>query len=141
MPLGESRKLSGMEGLFVILHDCYIRDSAEFFKKIISLFTFYSSTLGKLRKCFRSRKIKKTIGFGSVVSDDDAALNDKKTSFQDQLKINDKFLREIDGEDLVNFGIIPEFVGRMPVAVPLMSLGKISRICVGSISCCSMSLA
>ena len=75
------------------------------------------------------------------MSDDDAALNDKKTSFQDQLKINDKFLREIDGEDLVNFGIIPEFVGRMPVAVPLMSLGKLSLICLGIISCCSMSLA
>ena len=59
------------------------------------------------------------------MSGDDAALNDKKTSFQDQLKINDKFLRDIDAEDLVNFGIIPEFVGRMPVAVPLMSLGKL----------------
>ena len=31
--------------------------------------------------------------------------------------------QDIDAEDLVNYGIIPEFVGRMPLCVSLMSLG------------------
>ena len=38
--------------------------------------------------------------------------------------------QEIDAEDLVNFGIIPEFVGRMPLCVSLTSLDREALITI-----------
>ena len=40
--------------------------------------------------------------------------------------------QDIEAEDLVTYGIIPEFIGRMPLTVPLMSLGT---LIVTSITC------
>ena len=36
----------------------------------------------------------------------------------------DALLQEVDASDLIKFGMIPEFVGRMPITVSLQSLSK-----------------
>ena len=36
----------------------------------------------------------------------------------------DAMLRDVEAHDLVEFGMIPEFVGRFPVVVPLHSLNE-----------------
>jgi len=85
-----------------------------------------SGAFAGIEKIVRNRKVKKTLGFGSPVSKDMAILDNRRNddNFEDQLKVNDSFLKEIDAEDLVNYGIIPEFVGRMPLCVSLMSLDR-----------------
>ncbi|XP_063694492.1 ATP-dependent Clp protease ATP-binding subunit ClpX-like [Bolinopsis microptera] len=85
-----------------------------------------SGAFAGIEKIVRNRKVKKTVGFGSPISKDAAILDQTKNkeNFEQQLKINDDFLKEIDAEDLVNYGIIPEFVGRMPLCVSLMSLDR-----------------
>ncbi len=61
-----------------------------------------------LDKIIESRKEGKTLGFGSRV--------DSKTSAQ--------LMAEVQPEDLVKFGFIPEFIGRLPV---VSSLAELSR--------------
>jgi ATP-dependent Clp protease ATP-binding subunit ClpX len=58
-------------------------------------------------------------------------LGDKRVGFKvdnlddDKLgvEIDDMLLANVTPEDLVNFGMIPEFIGRLPVTVALMPLG------------------
>jgi len=40
-------------------------------------------------------------------------------------KIDTSILRQVEHADLINYGLIPEFVGRLPVIVSL-------QVCVGS---------
>jgi ATP-dependent Clp protease ATP-binding subunit ClpX len=42
----------------------------------------------------------------------------------DIVKVKDELLRHVTPDDLLQFGLIPEFVGRLPVIVPLHSLDK-----------------
>ena len=44
------------------------------------------------------------------------------------LKEKDALLAEIEAQDLVNFGMIPEFVGRLPVLVAINSLSEESLV-------------
>lgn len=85
-----------------------------------------SGAFAGIEKIVRNRRVKKTLGFGSPVSKDMAILDNRGNdeNFEEQLKVNDGFLKDIDAEDLVNYGIIPEFVGRMPLCVSLMSLDR-----------------
>lgn len=56
-----------------------------------------------LEKIIRERSEKSSIGFGAdIVS-------------QQNKKIVGDILREVEPEDLIRFGLIPEFVGRLPV--------------------------
>ncbi len=58
-----------------------------------------------------SRVGKKSLGFGSELhSKDDASLNE--------------VLHQLRPEDLIKFGLIPEFVGRLPITVTLDSLDE-----------------
>jgi ATP-dependent Clp protease ATP-binding subunit ClpX len=59
-----------------------------------------------------SRRVgRKMIGFDRVPdTDDEESLG--------------KILSQVEPEDLIEFGMIPEFVGRLPVVVPLMPLGE-----------------
>lgn len=41
-----------------------------------------------------------------------------------ELQEKDRFLRVVEARDLIEFGMIPEFVGRLPVVVPLHSLDE-----------------
>ena len=64
-----------------------------------------------LEKIIMDRIGKKSIGFGAIIEDLD------KTS-------PDKVLSEIMPEDLLKYGLIPEFIGRVPVAVTLNDLDQ-----------------
>src|SRR6202162_2741703 len=64
-----------------------------------------------LEKIIRQRTAKTGIGFGAeVLSPDDR-------------KDLSRLLRETEPEDLIKFGLIPEFVGRLPVVARLEALG------------------
>ncbi len=43
---------------------------------------------------------------------------------EDAVKVKDQLLQHVTPDDLLQFGLIPEFVGRLPVIVPLHSLDK-----------------
>lgn len=69
-----------------------------------------------LEKVIRDRSEKSGIGFGAnVVSKDD------QKSASDTLK-------SVETEDLVKYGLIPEFVGRLPVVATLMELDEAALI-------------
>src|SRR5882762_1044088 len=63
-----------------------------------------------LEKIVESRVGKKTMGFGASLRD-----NTKETS---------AILGQVMPDDLLKYGLIPEFVGRLPVIVPLMALDE-----------------
>lgn len=62
-----------------------------------------------LEKIIESRKDESSIGFNAII-------NEKNTNSYDEL------LRNVMPQDLVKFGLIPEFIGRVPVTVSLKSL-------------------
>jgi ATP-dependent Clp protease ATP-binding subunit ClpX len=64
-----------------------------------------------LEKVIRNRSSKASIGFGATISSKD----ERKTG---------ETLREVEPEDLVKFGLIPEFVGRLPVVATLEELDE-----------------
>lgn len=41
-----------------------------------------------------------------------------------EIEEKDRLLRHVEARDLIEFGMIPEFVGRLPVVVPLHSLDE-----------------
>src|SRR6266581_3550187 len=63
-----------------------------------------------LEKIVESRIGKKTMGFGATLSQ-----NTKATT---------AVLEQVMPDDLLKYGLIPEFVGRMPVIVPLQALDE-----------------
>ncbi len=63
-----------------------------------------------LEKIVESRVGKKTMGFGATLRD-----NTKETS---------AVLEQVMPDDLLKYGLIPEFVGRLPVVVPLQALDE-----------------
>ena len=64
-----------------------------------------------LEKVIRSRTAKAGIGFGATI----ASKDQRKTG---------ETLREVEPEDLIKFGLIPEFVGRLPVVATLEELDE-----------------
>ncbi len=58
---------------------------------------------------------KKTMGFGAQVK----GKADRKLGY---------LLSQVQGEDLIKYGLIPEFVGRLPVIAPLEELGEASLL-------------
>src|SRR6266566_2705935 len=69
-----------------------------------------------LEKIIRQRTAKTGIGFGAEV----ASPDDRK-----DISI---LLRETEPEDLIKFGLIPEFVGRLPVVATLEELDEVALI-------------
>src|SRR5881409_3906810 len=69
-----------------------------------------------LEKIVEARVGKKTMGFGATLRD-----NTKETT---------AILEQVMPDDLLKYGLIPEFVGRLPVVVPLQALdeGDLMRI-------------
>ena len=63
-----------------------------------------------LEKVIQHRTAKTGIGFGADV-----------TSEKDRV-VNNALLREVEPEDLIKYGLIPEFVGRLPVLATLEEL-------------------
>lgn len=76
------------------------------------------------------RKNDKVLGFGlqsgGGLQGRRAALSadiaNQSSSVTDDNKEKDELLKEVEARDLIDFGMIPEFVGRFPVLVPFHSL-------------------
>ena len=68
-----------------------------------------------LEKIVEARLNRKSIGFNSEISD-------RST------KAFSELLQEVTPQDLVKFGLIPEFVGRVPINVSLEGLDKASLV-------------
>ena len=68
-----------------------------------------------LEKIIRNRSSKASIGFSATISGKD----ERKTS---------ETLREVEPEDLIKFGLIPEFVGRLPVVATLEELDEAALV-------------
>ena len=50
-------------------------------------------------------------------------------------RINSSILKEVEHTDLINYGLIPEFVGRLPVIVSLQELTEAELVQVGWVGC------
>ena len=68
-----------------------------------------------LEKVIRNRSSKASIGFGATISSKD----ERKTG---------ETLRDVEPEDLIKFGLIPEFVGRLPVVATLEELDETALV-------------
>ncbi|XP_052796715.1 ATP-dependent Clp protease ATP-binding subunit ClpX-like [Mya arenaria] len=83
-----------------------------------------------LEKVVKKRKNVKVLGFGSPVESEERVKNAAfdvyadKPSTREQNAERDRLLQEVEDTDLIDFGLIPEFVGRIPVVVPLHSLNE-----------------
>ena len=64
-------------------------------------------------RIIRQRTGKKSLGFGQTT----ASLGSDKVSLQ-----------QVENEDLLKFGMIPEFIGRLPVIAPLEELDEVALI-------------
>ncbi|MCO6431547.1 MAG: ATP-dependent Clp protease ATP-binding subunit ClpX [Deltaproteobacteria bacterium] len=62
-----------------------------------------------LEKIVAQRVGKKSLGFGTTVQ---------------SAAVSDKFLWDLETEDLLKYGMIPEFVGRVPIVAPLDDLDR-----------------
>lgn len=71
-----------------------------------------------LDSIIKQRTDDKAMGFGADIK--------KKL----ELKAEDSLLKKVMPEDLMKFGLIPEFAGRLPVTVTLDSLDKAALICI-----------
>ncbi|CAH8556273.1 unnamed protein product [Schistosoma rodhaini] len=96
-----------------------------------------------LDKIISRRKHKKTIGFDMLTSMSESTAQDKcispvNPSATDSLNLfqsfessaheendeRDKLLQEVEANDLITYGMIPEFVGRFPIITALHSLNE-----------------
>jgi len=77
------------------------------------------------------RKNEKFLGFGSVTGGKDGRRAASEADVKSQVESSDavqdsiakdKLLRLVEARDMIEFGMIPEFVGRLPVVVPFHSL-------------------
>ncbi len=71
-----------------------------------------------LDKIIRNRSVKGGIGFGAEVVSEEAR---EKTA---------KRLHDVEPDDLVRFGLIPEFVGRLPVIATLSELDEAALVSI-----------
>ncbi|MEO6975664.1 MAG: ATP-dependent Clp protease ATP-binding subunit ClpX [Gallionella sp.] len=68
-----------------------------------------------LEKVIRNRSSQAGIGFGATIASKD-------------LRKTGETLREVEPEDLIKFGLIPEFVGRLPVIATLEELDETALV-------------
>lgn len=90
-----------------------------------------SGAFNGLDRIVSRRRNEKYLGFGAPVSESpgrraasaaDLANQTTGTSVADDNSEKDALLKEVEARDLIEFGMIPEFVGRFPVVVPFHSL-------------------
>uniref|UniRef100_A0A8B9NRD4 Caseinolytic mitochondrial matrix peptidase chaperone subunit n=1 Tax=Apteryx owenii TaxID=8824 RepID=A0A8B9NRD4_APTOW len=92
-----------------------------------------SGAFNGLDRIISRRKNEKYLGFGTpsnlgkgrraAAAADLANLSGESNTHQD-IEEKDRLLRHVEARDLIEFGMIPEFVGRLPVVVPLHSLDE-----------------
>ncbi|XP_068131085.1 ATP-dependent Clp protease ATP-binding subunit clpX-like, mitochondrial isoform X2 [Hyperolius riggenbachi] len=92
-----------------------------------------SGAFSGLDRIISRRKNEKYLGFGipsnlgkgrRAAAAADLANASAETSAVQDIEEKDRLLRHVEARDLIEFGMIPEFVGRLPVVVPLHSLDE-----------------
>lgn len=92
-----------------------------------------SGAFNGLDRIVSRRKNEKYLGFGAPVSEPqgrraasaaDLANQSIISSVEQDNAERDAFLKNVEARDLIEFGMIPEFVGRFPVVVPFHSLSE-----------------
>ncbi|XP_029909672.1 ATP-dependent Clp protease ATP-binding subunit clpX-like, mitochondrial isoform X2 [Myripristis murdjan] len=92
-----------------------------------------SGAFNGLDRIISRRKNEKYLGFGTpsnlgkgrrAAAAADLANTSGETDTVAEIEEKDRLLRHVEARDLIEFGMIPEFVGRLPVVVPLHSLDE-----------------
>ncbi|KAM5170633.1 ATP-dependent clpX-like chaperone, mitochondrial isoform 2-T2 [Mantella aurantiaca] len=92
-----------------------------------------SGAFNGLDRIISRRKNEKYLGFGIIsnlgkgrraAAAADLANASAETNAVQDIEEKDRLLRHVEARDLIEFGMIPEFVGRLPVVVPLHSLDE-----------------
>ncbi|KAB7494532.1 ATP-dependent Clp protease ATP-binding subunit clpX-like, mitochondrial [Armadillidium nasatum] len=89
-----------------------------------------SGAFNGLDRVVSRRSNEKYLGFGAggsnagrrAASQADVAHQTSGTDVEEDLQEKDALLSKVEARDLIEFGMIPEFVGRFPVLVPFHSL-------------------
>lgn len=94
-----------------------------------------SGAFNGLDSIIKKRKSDRVLGFGPQNKNKDPAEHFDlkeimKGETKDELKDRDDLLMAIETQDLINFGMIPEFVGRLPVIVSIHSLSEDSLVTI-----------
>lgn len=105
-----------------------------------------SGAFNGLDKIIGRRKHKQTVGFADLTSlsyqterhpevklshgEKDHPFANLDTTVSEEIQERDRLLEQVEARDLIDFGIIPEFVGRFPIITVLHSLdeGMLVRI-------------
>ncbi|KAK7602893.1 hypothetical protein V9T40_006867 [Parthenolecanium corni] len=92
-----------------------------------------SGAYNGLDRLISRRKNEKYLGFGVPASGSpgrraaslaDMLQQSSSSSVAEDNEEKDRFLKQVEARDLIEFGMIPEFVGRFPVLVPFHSLNQ-----------------
>ncbi|XP_038873725.1 ATP-dependent Clp protease ATP-binding subunit clpX-like, mitochondrial isoform X2 [Salvelinus namaycush] len=92
-----------------------------------------SGAFNGLDRIVSRRKNEKYLGFGTpsnmgkgrrAAAAADQANSSEQTDMVAEMEEKDRLLKLVEARDLIEFGMIPEFVGRLPVVVPLHSLDE-----------------
>uniref|UniRef100_A0A8B9J5K8 Caseinolytic mitochondrial matrix peptidase chaperone subunit b n=2 Tax=Astyanax mexicanus TaxID=7994 RepID=A0A8B9J5K8_ASTMX len=93
-----------------------------------------SGAFNGLDRIISRRKNEKYLGFGTpsnlgkgrraAAAADLANSSGSEVDAVAEIEEKDRLLRHVEARDLIEFGMIPEFVGRLPVVVPLHSLDE-----------------
>ncbi|KAI4872171.1 hypothetical protein NFI96_031012 [Prochilodus magdalenae] len=93
-----------------------------------------SGAFNGLDRIISRRKNEKYLGFGTpsnlgkgrraAAAADLANSSGSEIDTVAEIEEKDRLLRHVEARDLIEFGMIPEFVGRLPVVVPLHSLDE-----------------
>ncbi|KAE8745187.1 hypothetical protein FOCC_FOCC008078 [Frankliniella occidentalis] len=92
-----------------------------------------SGAYNGLDRLISRRKNEKYLGFGIPAAESpgrraaslaDMANQSAATSAEEDNQEKDAYLRQVEARDLIEFGMIPEFVGRFPVLVAFHSLNQ-----------------
>lgn len=90
-----------------------------------------SGAYNGLDRFVRRRKNEKVLGFGMRGGPQNgrraalsADIENQGDSVHEDNKEKDELLKQVEARDLIDFGMIPEFVGRFPILVPFHSLDE-----------------
>ncbi|XP_063980422.1 ATP-dependent Clp protease ATP-binding subunit clpX-like, mitochondrial isoform X2 [Diachasmimorpha longicaudata] len=91
-----------------------------------------SGAYNGLDRLVSRRKNEKYLGFGAAPASESpgrraatlADVANMSPSTEDDNKEKDVLLKQVEARDLIDFGMIPEFVGRFPILVPFHTLDK-----------------
>ncbi|XP_076258342.1 caseinolytic protease chaperone subunit isoform X2 [Rhynchophorus ferrugineus] len=95
-----------------------------------------SGAYNGLERLIQRRNNENYLGFGAPVSTgqgrravaQEATIHSSTQSAEEENTEKDAALRQVQARDLIDFGMIPEFVGRFPVLVPFHSLDHVMLV-------------